>query len=122
MDVLRCLIFRGLVQSFGVLKGNVFLQPNQQFAHRGVAVVAQVFVFDAPPKPFHKDIFIGSATTLHADGDFLTLKNVCKDLAGELTALITSDLPCSRKASSKQLTQNTASMLLLIRQLSTRRE
>ncbi len=36
--------------------------------------------------------------------------------------LNTSGLPCLRKASSRQSTQNTASMLLLMRQLSTRRE
>ena len=33
--------------------------------------------------------------------------------------LNTSGLPCTRKASSKQSTQNAASMLLLMRQLST---
>ena len=36
--------------------------------------------------------------------------------------LNTSCLPCMRKASSRQSTQNTASMELLMRQLSTRRE
>ena len=36
--------------------------------------------------------------------------------------LNTSGLPCSRKESSRQSTQNAASMLLLIRQLRTRRE
>lgn len=36
--------------------------------------------------------------------------------------LNTSGLPCSRKASSSQSTQNAASMLLLMRQVSTRLE
>ena len=36
--------------------------------------------------------------------------------------LKTSGLPCSRKASSRQSTQNIASIVLLIRQLKTRRE
>ena len=38
------------------------------------------------------------------------------------SVLNTSGLPWSRKASSRQSTQNTASMELLMRQLSTRRE
>jgi hypothetical protein len=38
------------------------------------------------------------------------------------SVLNTSGLPCSRMASSRQSTQNTASIVLLIRQLNTRRE
>jgi hypothetical protein len=63
--------------------------------------------------------------TIHADGHCLALEHTREDLTGELRTLSllnTSGLPCSRMASSRQSTQNTASMVLLIRQLKTRRE
>jgi hypothetical protein len=56
-------------------------------------------VFDAPPKPLHRDVVVRPTPAGHADGNGLALQNVCEDNAGELTA-----------------------MLLLIRQLSTHLE
>ena len=44
-------------------------------------------MFDAPPKPLHEDVVIGSATTAHADGNGLTFEYARKVIAGELAAL-----------------------------------
>jgi hypothetical protein len=79
---------QGLVYTLGVVEAKVFRQTNQQLAHRSVTVEVHVLVFDASPKPFHKDVVIGLATTVHADGDCLAFHNVSEDFAGELAALV----------------------------------
>ena len=74
--------------ALGVVEGKVFRQAHQQLDHRGVAVEVDVFVFDAPPKPLHKDVVIRPAPAVHADGNGLAFQNVCEGSAGELAALV----------------------------------
>ena len=56
VDLIRRAVAQRLVRSFRVVKHKVFCQPHQQFRHRGVAFQIHVFVFDAAPEPFHKDV------------------------------------------------------------------
>lgn len=45
-------------------------------------------VFDAAPEPFHEDVVMVAALTVHADPDAMFFENACEGLAGELDALI----------------------------------
>jgi hypothetical protein len=72
---------------------------------------------------FHKDVVIRSSPPVHADRELFSLAHPSEDLTGELhpfgSLLNTSGVSCTRKAFSNQSTQNAASKLLLMRQLST---
>ena len=88
MNLLRGLIAQRLVRPLGVVGGKVFRQPTQQLAPPAVTVEVHVFVLHAAPKSLHKDVVIGPASTVHADGNVLTLEYAREVIAGELTALI----------------------------------
>jgi hypothetical protein len=122
IDLIGCFILQSLVRPIAVVHHKVLAQAQEQLAHGGVAIQINILMLDAAPKSFHKDVVIRPAPPVHADRDLLALEHPGEALTGELhpfAVLNTSGLPCTRKASSKQSTQNAASMLLRIRQLST---
>ena len=45
-------------------------------------------MFDAAPEAFHKDMVQCPASPVHADCDAVSLENISKHRAGELTALV----------------------------------
>jgi hypothetical protein len=47
-----------------------------------------VFVFDAVPEPFHKDVIHGPTAAVHADGNAVRLEYAGEGVSGELAALM----------------------------------
>ena len=45
-------------------------------------------VFDAAPEPFHEDVVMVAALSVHADPDAMIFENACEGLTGELDTLI----------------------------------
>ena len=45
-------------------------------------------VFDAAPEPFHEDVVMVAALSVHADPDAMIFENACEGITGELDTLI----------------------------------
>ena len=50
------------MQALAVVQREVFAQPHQQFAHRGIALEIDVLVLDVTPQPLDKDDVKSAAT------------------------------------------------------------
>ena len=45
-------------------------------------------IFDAAPEPFHEDVVMVAALSVHADPDAMIFENACEGITGELDTLI----------------------------------
>jgi hypothetical protein len=61
------------MRSLCIVKDEVFRQNIQQFAHHCIAIDVHIFVLDTAPQTFNKDVIERPATTIHTDGDAITL-------------------------------------------------
>jgi hypothetical protein len=72
----------GVVQVKMVSNGSLCLR------YRFIGLEVDLFIFDAVPEAFDKDVVSPSAFAIHADSGILLLESPSKGLTGELTALI----------------------------------
>ena len=121
VDPIRRLISQRQVRTFSVVEHKVCRQPNQQLAHGGIAIEVHIFMLDAAPQALDKDVVKRTIPSILVFGDPLALEHSRVGLTGKLRSLVAIEYfgPAARAAASRQFTQNAASMVLLIRQLST---
>lgn len=81
-------VTQGLVRALLVIEDHVRRQAEHQLAHVAVAVQVNVFVLDAAPKSFNKNIIKSAPAAIHADGDTFALEHTREGVARELRALV----------------------------------
>jgi hypothetical protein len=125
---IRRSIVQPLVRSLSVVKREVSRQSRVQLAHRGITVQVHVLVSDVASQALNEDVVQRMVTAVHADVNAFTLRHPGERCACELAVLVgVEDLGLAAitqclNVSARKSPQNDASMLLLIRQVSTRRE
>ena len=78
-----------VMRTFTIKKGKVLNESARQFAEAGIAFQVDVFMLDAPPEAFHKNVVQGATAAIHADGDPFPFQNTGERLTGKLRPLIT---------------------------------
>lgn len=76
------------MEPFCVVKLKVLRQAQLQFRHVNVPFQIHVFVLDASPESFDKDVVQCPAAPIHADRNVVQLEYAGKRIASELTALV----------------------------------
>jgi hypothetical protein len=84
----RRLLIQRLMRTLGVVKREIFGQPNHQFSHRGITLQIHVFMLDVAPQALDKDIVKNAPPAIHADDNTFADEHAGKGVAGELGALI----------------------------------
>ena len=70
------------------IEGHVAGHPFLGITDGVVSMEIDLFIFEAPPQPFHEDVIPPPARPIHTDLNPLILEKSSELLAGELTALI----------------------------------
>ena len=65
------LVGKRLVRPLFFLESKVRSQPDYQFTHRGETLEIKVFIFDAAPMSFDKDVIKDTASVIHIVVDAL---------------------------------------------------
>ena len=56
MDLGRCAVRQALMQSLGIAKDGVMIQPSVEFRHVSILFQISVFILDRAPQPFNEDV------------------------------------------------------------------
>ena len=70
-----------------VIKIKPLTQAVPKFGSTAKRVKVYVVVFERPPQPLYENIVLTPSSSIHANGDAVALKQICKGLAGKLSAL-----------------------------------
>ena len=62
-------VIQALVRPFLVVEGEVLVQAGEQRGYRLILLEVDIFVFDAAPEPFDKEIVEAPTASIHTDAD-----------------------------------------------------
>ena len=71
-----------------VVESKIRSQPDCQSTHRSVTLEINVFIFDAAPKAFDKDVIKGTNSAIHADDNARALEYGCVDKTRKMRTLV----------------------------------